>query len=423
MPTQLDTPRGQSGRIDRRTNTLLPESQAATGTSALTSSALAPQPSFTLTPTKPATQAAGFEAYLGSLATSMQGRRRELESQRGDLLDSVMRSDTETGLRDQLYSEQVDPAKAELDDIDQQIMAEQHATRREIEAIQKNPQGLFGGALQDKVDEIQNRSIAKQADLAIIQLSRQGKYDSAKQIADRYVQATLEKQKLRNEALQFNYQENKELFNADEQRVFESLQAERERTLQNEEYRLRAEFDQKIKQSDPLYQASLAKTYADIAKTKSETAAAGGKMNQKVQGRVEKAKIISGKIDEALGKIKWNTTGTLGGYSAMVKGTDAYNLARTIDTIQANIGFDELQAMRDASPTGGALGSITEREISLLQSTLASLDVAQDAETLRSNLGQVEEHYINWVAAAAPDRLPDLGYQITPEGDVVKITR
>ena len=37
-----------------------------------------------------------------------------------------------------------------------------------------------------------------------------------------------------------------------------------------------------------------------------------------------------------------------------------------LDQIKANSGFKELQEMRDASPTGGALGQVSERELDLL---------------------------------------------------------
>ena len=52
----------------------------------------------------------------------------------------------------------------------------------------------------------------------------------------------------------------------------------------------------------------------------------------------------------------------------MVPGTEAQATAAKLDTIKANIGFDKLQKMRDASPTGGALGQVSERELGFLQS-------------------------------------------------------
>lgn len=66
--------------------------------------------------------------------------------------------------------------------------------------------------------------------------------------------------------------------------------------------------------------------------------------------------------------------------------TPAGALANSLKTIKARIGFDELQAMRDASPTGGALGQVSEREIDFLQSLMGSLDQDQDPKILRENL-------------------------------------
>jgi len=48
-------------------------------------------------------------------------------------------------------------------------------------------------------------------------------------------------------------------------------------------------------------------------------------------------------------------------------GTPTQTTALTyLDQIKANSGFKELQEMREASPTGGALGAISERELDLL---------------------------------------------------------
>jgi hypothetical protein len=74
-------------------------------------------------------------------------------------------------------------------------------------------------------------------------------------------------------------------------------------------------------------------------------------------------------------------------------------LAREIDTIKANLGFQELAAMRAASPTGGALGAIAVQELVALQSTVASLDIGQSPAQLRANLDKIEQHYSRWLKA------------------------
>jgi len=133
---------------------------------------------------------------------------------------------------------------------------------------------------------------------------------------------------------------------------------------------------------------------------------------RKVDSEIAKANIIQQKIEEAVGveaipgvregkegRVGFFSTGFIGKLLSGVAGTDAYNLERITDTIKANLGFSELQAMREASPTGGALGQVAVQELNMLQSTLASLDVGQDEAQLRQNLQSVLTHFNNWKEA------------------------
>ena len=117
----------------------------------------------------------------------------------------------------------------------------------------------------------------------------------------------------------------------------------------------------------------------------------------KIASANEKFTRVTSTVDEALKQTKgWTSTGLSGGLLQYVPGSDAFNLARTVDTIKANIGFDALQAMREASPTGGALGQVAVQELNALQASVASLDVGQDRKQLEGNLRKVTEHYNNW---------------------------
>lgn len=102
------------------------------------------------------------------------------------------------------------------------------------------------------------------------------------------------------------------------------------------------------------------------------------------------------RIDTALKRTGPWTTGLPGKIFGSIPGTTAKNLRADLTTIKANLGFSELQAMRAASPTGGALGQVAVQELEALQSTLASLDPEQSDDTLKANLGQVRQHYQNW---------------------------
>lgn len=91
-------------------------------------------------------------------------------------------------------------------------------------------------------------------------------------------------------------------------------------------------------------------------------------------------------------------TGTLGAIVGEKGGVLAAGSARKtaearIQTIKANIGFDRLNQMRAESPTGGALGNITEQELAFLQSVLGSIDLGQKDTQILANLKRLENHY------------------------------
>lgn len=110
------------------------------------------------------------------------------------------------------------------------------------------------------------------------------------------------------------------------------------------------------------------------------------------------ANIVTQDIDRAIGtidKAMLPTTGATGNMLSMVGGTSAHNLSKLLDTVKSNAGFQELAKMRSASPTGAALGSVTERELALLQSTIGNLEQSQDDVQLKDNLRRVKNTYLD----------------------------
>ena len=98
------------------------------------------------------------------------------------------------------------------------------------------------------------------------------------------------------------------------------------------------------------------------------------------------------------------TTAGLSGLLGNLPGTPGANLRSTINTIKSNLAFDRLQAMRDASKTGGALGAVSEAELKLLESSIASLDTSQSAAQLAENLQKVYDHYNRFIEALELER-------------------
>lgn len=94
-----------------------------------------------------------------------------------------------------------------------------------------------------------------------------------------------------------------------------------------------------------------------------------------------------------------NNTGLFGYAMSHVAGTDAHDTKNAIDTIEASIGFDRLQKMRDDSPTGGALGQVSNIELALLRQSLGSLKQSSSRAQFVKNLGSIETQYKKAVAA------------------------
>jgi hypothetical protein len=125
-------------------------------------------------------------------------------------------------------------------------------------------------------------------------------------------------------------------------------------------------------------------------------------------------------VTAAKSLVSGTTTGLVGAGSAYVPGTDAYNLKQRLLTIKANLGFDRLQQMRDASPTGGALGQVAVQELQALQATVGSLELGQTRDELQKNLDKIELHYNNWLSTVGgtPTKPPApaaAGWSIKPK--------
>ena len=210
------------------------------GQKAITAQSLTPVTPMNIPPAPVASEAANLEGSLSTFAKQFQqqaDKREQAFQQSGrDLAESLFNVQGEAGLTDSFYSQKggVDETQAELQDINQQLLQEQEGFRREVESIQDNVEGLTRGGVAGRIDEARRKSLRTQSDLSVIQLAKQGKFDSAKAIADRNINAQLEKQKIQLDFRRFIFEENKELFNKAEQRAFEVAQGDRERAFDKE---------------------------------------------------------------------------------------------------------------------------------------------------------------------------------------------
>jgi hypothetical protein len=100
----------------------------------------------------------------------------------------------------------------------------------------------------------------------------------------------------------------------------------------------------------------------------------------------------------------------VGGASSVLKyvpSSDAWNVSELLKPIYANNAFQTLMEMKAASPTGGALGAVSETELQLLINSVAALGQNLDAEYFGRNLLKLEEG-IKQTKAAIENRVTEL---------------
>lgn len=280
----------------------------ATANEPITSTSLAPVTPMKLGTPSPATQATGmmaeFEDGTDSYTKNLEAQAKAKETKKTSALDEYLggleSAKGLTTLTAESYAGEggVDSITPELNDINDKIRREQLSMRRRVEAIQKNGGGLEMGA-NAEIGNIERESFAKQADLSIIQMAVQGRYDSAKEIADRAVAAKLEQQTNDLAIKKFNYEENKELYTKAEQRQFEAEQGNRERELAEEKENATAIYDLGLQaQLDGAPTAVVQRMFQ--AKTKEEAMSIGGSYLGALDRAAKNASIRSSNASAAL---------------------------------------------------------------------------------------------------------------------------
>lgn len=126
-------------------------------------------------------------------------------------------------------------------------------------------------------------------------------------------------------------------------------------------------------------------------KTAEERQAGLAKAQAAIAGFEQQSNLVTRTIDNAIKAISPYSTG-YGSYLAGLPNTQAGELQNYLETIKANVGFDKLQQMRENSPTGGALGQVSDLENKLLQAVNGALDPRQ-SKVLKQNLLAIKSLY------------------------------
>jgi hypothetical protein len=122
-------------------------------------------------------------------------------------------------------------------------------------------------------------------------------------------------------------------------------------------------------------------------------------------------------IDEAIDQVDWQSAGTLQGLK-LVDGSTPANVAATLQTVQSNAIIDQLVAIKR---TGATLGQITEKELEVLQNSVAALTQAQTPEQLRRNLRKYRTQLSRTLGRARSNVQRDIERgRLNPSDDLVQ---
>jgi len=319
------------------------------------------------------------------------------------------------------------------------VLASRKAQDAEIEAVNNSAQ--FPDQKAQTINQINNKYAFKNAQLSLTSSIASNEYQSAKQAIDDLYTLTMEMYEP-----QINYysqlaQNDNKAFTDAEVRILENKRDEYKTAQTQATENIKANGDAMIKYNSlgagitindtaeqrvqkiasvggefsgdvldrQIKQAQLAKLNIDLARANQSNIVA----NAITPYEKEKQTRVINSVDDLMGRANLQTVG----FASLARFAPASlprNFATDLNTLKANIAFGELTAMRSASKTGGALGQVSERELALLESSLAGLDQGQSPSSFRKNLQQIKDSLDRWYGAvdnlSEEQQLKAMGY-------------
>lgn len=131
------------------------------------------------------------------------------------------------------------------------------------------------------------------------------------------------------------------------------------------------------------------KTAEEQAKIDVDKAAAYPKATAAFNSAIASHDNLFDKVKSVEPRVGVWTAGFMGSPLSVIPGTPAADLEADLKSIKASMGFEELQEMRNNSPTGGALGQVSDFENKLLAAKWANVENSQSPDQLKRNLNEL----------------------------------
>lgn len=287
--------------------------------------------------------------------------------------------------------------KARATQLENEILARSQAYEKQIREAMKNPEGKLRSGVAVDVNALQMRSAQELADLSIAYKVAQDDYQGAWEIAQAKIDAEFEPLQQRLETMKTYYQlaqndmTESEKFQAEQKIREQEKTLEFERNKQLADYKAQidrenAAYTKQLEQSDPLYQAQLAK-----ARQQTATLAPTDVIEQngrKLLVNTQTGEVIkdfgagvgdTGEMKTSIAKDFVSTIDALKSDSGMSRAVGAYGISRftpfTPDQSAVNNFIASIEQMTttltlnnliDAKARGATFGALTIPELNML---------------------------------------------------------
>ena len=192
--------------------------------------------------------------------TPDQGRN-ELEKLRLDIAGTDIAGDRQQVRKDLQIAEKEERART----LSNQMIARERDIQREIERMEKNPEGQSRAGLNATLNTYRRESARELADMSFSYNVALGDYQAAEKIAKDYMEDIKQELELKQQTFQNLFTLVQNDMTESEKLQAQQAFAEKQAQTSFEQQQKMAQFNQTLQQSDPMYKAQLARLRAENA--------------------------------------------------------------------------------------------------------------------------------------------------------------
>lgn len=180
-----------------------------------------------------------------------------------------------------------------------------------------------------------------------------------------------------------------------------------------------------LKTGDPSFILDQRKFGLEQEKFQAKQSEVGRKKSEQKQQQSKYASIVKDDLLRILDIRKqtgFPDTGTPAKLASWIGESQAGRIASLLEGIRPNIAFNRLTEMRQSSPTGGAVGNLTDDERKALSDTLGSLNQYSDPALFDENVKRIYNQFMDTIHGT-PEHISSYGQQVgIPQKEIEQLS-